>query len=69
MRQIRNLLKFLFKSLKVKPKHRWEGNIKLLLKKIGWECSDCIQVAENWTGSFEHCNEPLVSVKLRGLFD
>jgi hypothetical protein len=30
-----------------RPRHRWEGNIKMDLKEIGWEGVDWIDVAED----------------------
>jgi hypothetical protein len=30
------------------PNHRWEDNIKVDLKEMGWEGVDCIHLAQNW---------------------
>jgi len=29
-----------------RPRHRWENNIHINRKEIGWECVDCISVAK-----------------------
>jgi hypothetical protein len=30
-----------------RPRLRWEGNIAMDLKEVGWELVDCIHVAQN----------------------
>ena len=30
-----------------KPRQRWENNIKMYLKGIGWEVADWLQLAQN----------------------
>jgi hypothetical protein len=30
-----------------RPMHRWEGNIRMDLKEIGWEGMDWVQLAQN----------------------
>jgi hypothetical protein len=29
-----------------KPRHRWEDNIRMDLRDVGWEGVDCIQLVE-----------------------
>lgn len=29
-----------------RPRCRWEGNIQMDLKNVGWECADCIYLAQ-----------------------
>jgi hypothetical protein len=28
-----------------RPRHRWEDNIKSVLKEVEWECVDCVDLA------------------------
>jgi hypothetical protein len=67
MRQKKNAYKILvrktWKRALGRPRHRWEDNIRIGLREIGWEV---------WTGSIwlrmvttEHGNEPLGSIKVR----
>jgi len=31
----------------VRPRHRWENNIRMDLRELGWECVDWIHLAED----------------------
>ena len=31
----------------LRPRHRWEGNIKMDLKEVGWGSMDCIDLADD----------------------
>jgi hypothetical protein len=40
-----------------KPKRKWEDNIKIDLREIGWGGTDWIHLAQGWgQGSCEHGN-------------
>jgi hypothetical protein len=42
----------LFGSPKEKLRHRWEDNIKMDLREVGWSVMDCINLAQDrdqWT--------------------
>jgi hypothetical protein len=30
----------------VRPRHRWEGNIRMDLRKVGWNFVDCIHLPQ-----------------------
>jgi hypothetical protein len=52
MEKMRNTYKILVRKLAgnipyERPKHRWENNIKIVLKEIGYEGVDWIHVAQN----------------------
>jgi hypothetical protein len=51
------------KRLLESPRRKWEGNIRMYLREIGWEGMDWIhlaQVRDQWVGSCcEHGNKPL----------
>jgi len=32
----------------MKPTHRWEDNIRMVLRKIGWEGVDWMCLAQDW---------------------
>ena len=51
----------------VKPRHRWEDNIKIDLQEVGWEHGpDCVGSKQGqMMGSCECGNEPLDSIKWR----
>jgi hypothetical protein len=54
------------KKLLARPRCRWEDNIKMDLKVIGWSGMNWILVAHNrdlWWGSREYGNEPSGSIK------
>jgi hypothetical protein len=46
-------------------KHRWEDNIRMVLREIGWEVMACMRLAQDAevAGFCEHCNEPSGSIK------
>jgi hypothetical protein len=48
-----------------RPWHRWEDNIKMYHKEIGWDGVDWIYLAQDgeWWQTCEHGNEPLGSIK------
>jgi hypothetical protein len=49
-----------------RPRHRWEGNIKLDLKELGINGANWIQLAQDRgpvAGFCEHGNEPSASIK------
>jgi hypothetical protein len=55
-----------------RPRHRWEDNVRMDLREIGWEGADCIHVAQDrdcYWGSCEHGNEPSGSIKGEDLLD
>jgi hypothetical protein len=44
-----------------RSRNRWVDNVKMDLRKIGWGCTDWIDVAQDrdqWGDSCEHGNEP-----------
>jgi hypothetical protein len=48
------------------PRRRWEDNIRMDLRKIGWSGMDWIdldQDRDQWRGSCEGGNEPSGSIK------
>jgi hypothetical protein len=48
-----------------RPRRRWVDNVKMDLKGIGWDGTDCIDLAQDrdqWR-SCEHGNEPWGSIK------
>jgi hypothetical protein len=47
------------KSVTKRPGHRWQDNIKTVLKEIGWVVVDCIHVAN----CCEYIYEPLKFTK------
>jgi hypothetical protein len=49
-----------------KIRRRWEINIKMELKEIGYEGVDCSE-EKQLAGSCQHCNEPFGFIK-RGNF-
>jgi hypothetical protein len=54
----------------VRPRRRWEDNIKMDLQEVGWGDMDWIDMAEDrdrWRGSCECGNEPSGFIK-RGEF-
>jgi len=50
-----------------RPRHRWEGNIRMDLREVEWEGVDWIHLAQDrdqwWV--LEHGNEPSGSIKGR----
>jgi hypothetical protein len=44
-------------------KRRWEDNIRMDLRKIGWEFVDWIHLDQDRAGSFEHGNKTSGSIK------
>jgi hypothetical protein len=51
-----------------RSRHRWDDNIRMDLKRIGWESVwDCIH--SSVVGSCEHGNETLGSIKGREFLD
>jgi hypothetical protein len=42
-----------------RPRRRWEDNIKLDLKDMGWDGMDWIDLSQDW----EHGNKPPSSIK------
>jgi len=51
-----------------RPRHRWENNIRMDLREIGWETVDWIYLSQNRDqvmGSCEYGNEPLDAIKCR----
>jgi hypothetical protein len=53
-----------------RPRSRWEDNIRMDLREIGWEVVDWIHVTKRPVAdSCEHDNEPLGSVKGGKLLD
>jgi hypothetical protein len=49
-----------------RPRHRWEDNIKMDFREIGWGSMDWIDLAQDrgqWEGSCEHGNELSGSIK------
>jgi hypothetical protein len=50
-----------------RPRHRWEDNIKIYLRKIGFGGMDWIHLAQDRVGSFGHGDKPLDFIK-RGEF-
>jgi hypothetical protein len=52
-----------------RPKRKWENNIKINVREIGWGGTDWIHLAEDreeWRGSCEHGNEPSGFQKILG---
>jgi hypothetical protein len=45
------------KGLLGRPRKRWEDNIRMGLREIGWEVLDWIDL------DVEHCNDPSGSIK------
>jgi hypothetical protein len=53
-----------------RPRRRWVDNIKMDLKEIGREGTDCIELAQDRDpveGSCEHGDEPSGSLKSLGI--
>jgi hypothetical protein len=53
-----------------RPRLRWDNNIKMDLRKVGWEGVYWIHLAQDrdrWRGSCEHGNEPSDSIKSGGI--
>jgi hypothetical protein len=49
-----------------RPKHRWEDNIRMVLREIRWEGVKWIHLAQDrdqWGGCYEHGNEPSGCIK------
>jgi hypothetical protein len=46
-----------------RPRRRWENNIKMDFREIGWGGMDWIDLARPVEGSCEHDNEPSGSIK------
>jgi hypothetical protein len=49
-----------------KHRHKWEDNIKMNLREMGWGCMDWIyqpQYRDQWRGSCECDNEPSGSTR------
>ena len=44
-----------------RPRHRYDGNIKMDIKEIGWKDMDWIDLAQDR----EHCSEPSGSTLFR----
>jgi hypothetical protein len=68
--QVRNAYKLLVrqpdgKRLLRRPRYRWEDNIRMDLREMGWEGVDWINDSEQGSTvcSCEHSNEPLGSIK------
>jgi hypothetical protein len=38
--EVTNAYKILVENLKARPMHRWEGNITMNLREMGWEDAD-----------------------------
>jgi hypothetical protein len=52
-----------------RPRHRWEGNIKMDLREIGIDGANWIRLAQDrvrWVGFCGHGNKPSVSIKKAG---
>jgi hypothetical protein len=48
------------------PRRRWENNIRMDLREVGWDGVDWIDLAQDrdqWGSSCEHGNEPPNSIK------
>jgi len=55
-----------------RTRHRWEDNIRIDVREIGWECVDWIYLAQDKgpvAGCCEHGNEPSGSIKGREFLD
>jgi hypothetical protein len=55
-----------------RPRHKWEDNIKMYLRKIMCEGCGIVQTGSRLdpvVGFFEHGNKPMSSVKGKVLFD
>jgi hypothetical protein len=55
-----------------RPKRRWEDNIRMVLREMGWEGVVWIHLAQErdqWRASGEHGNEPSDSVKCGEFLD
>jgi hypothetical protein len=49
-----------------RPRRRWEDNIRVYLREIGWGGMDWIDLAQGrdqWRGPCEHGNEPSGCIK------
>jgi hypothetical protein len=49
-----------------RPRHRWVDNIKMVLREIGWDCMEWVDLAQDKRsveGCCEHGNEPSGSIK------
>ena len=54
----------------LKSRHRWEDNIKIDLKEIGWEAGDCSSVAEGpVAGCCGQCNGLLALIQCSEFVD
>jgi hypothetical protein len=42
------------KRLLGRPRHKYDGNIKMDIKEIGWEDVDWVDFTQDW----KHCSEP-----------
>jgi hypothetical protein len=52
MRKMRNAYKILIRKLESKrplgrPRHKWEDNLRMDLRQMGWECVDWIHFAQD----------------------
>jgi hypothetical protein len=47
-----------------RPRHRWEGNIKIDLQEVGGDCGDWMELA---AGTCEYGKEPSGSIKRWGI--
>jgi hypothetical protein len=73
MGEVRNSYSNLVGNPKVKrplrsTRRRWNGNIRMDLRKIGWDCVDWIHLAQcrdQWRVLCEKGNEPSGSIKGR----
>jgi hypothetical protein len=53
-------------------RHRWEDNIKMNLREIGWEVVDWMDLTQDRhhvAGSYEHGNEPSGSITGGGFLE
>ena len=54
----------------LKSRRRWEDNIKIVLKEIGWETMDCSNLYQGRVaGCCGHCNRLLALVKCSEFVD
>ena len=56
----------------VRPRHRWERNIKMDLQEVGCGCMDWIELAQGrnrWRGTCEFGNEHSGSIKCGEFLD
>jgi hypothetical protein len=69
--EMRNVHKILVRKPEKKRPCRWNDNMKMYLREIGWEGVDWIHLAQDtdqWQ-TCKHDNEPLGSTKVREFLD